>query len=168
MKVRIKKLGNVEFGEFDISKKLTVFCGPNNTGKTYVSYLLYSLIKTQYIFDDQEILDLKQFFKDGVAVVNINEEYIVKYRQNKIRMVRRTLESIFGISDKDKLSLFSELEIELGLTDREFLDRVNEIQLDFVIDWAGTKIKIIKEKDSMCFRISKQEDDATLSEDIYF
>lgn len=38
MKIKFKNLGPLEKGEFDLNK-LTIFCGKNNTGKTYVNYL---------------------------------------------------------------------------------------------------------------------------------
>ncbi len=35
MKILVKNLGAIKQAEIDLSKKLTVFCGPNGTGKTY-------------------------------------------------------------------------------------------------------------------------------------
>ena len=35
MKIQIKELGAIKEATIDLSKKLTVFCGPNGTGKTY-------------------------------------------------------------------------------------------------------------------------------------
>jgi predicted ATPase len=40
LKFEFGSLGPIEHGEVDLGK-LTVFCGKNNTGKTYVSYLIY-------------------------------------------------------------------------------------------------------------------------------
>ena len=39
MKIVIKGLGAVKQASIDLTKRLTVFCGHNNTGKTYVSYI---------------------------------------------------------------------------------------------------------------------------------
>jgi predicted ATPase len=49
MKFRFENLGVVEKIDFDLSKKLSVFCGPNGTGKTYVSYALYGLLNGIYL-----------------------------------------------------------------------------------------------------------------------
>ena len=40
MKFEVKNLGVVKQGEFT-QKPLTIFCGPNNSGKTWVMYSLY-------------------------------------------------------------------------------------------------------------------------------
>ena len=37
---RVENLGSVHQGEFT-QKPLTLFCGPNNSGKTWTMYLLY-------------------------------------------------------------------------------------------------------------------------------
>ncbi len=43
MIITVKNLGVIKKAEFDTSKKLTVFCGPNSTGKTYLFYVIYAL-----------------------------------------------------------------------------------------------------------------------------
>ena len=40
LKFYIKNLGSVDSGEFE-HKPLTIFCGPNNSGKTWAMYFLY-------------------------------------------------------------------------------------------------------------------------------
>jgi len=42
-KFRIKKLGCLESGDFEV-KPLTLLCGPNNTGKTWAMYALYGFL----------------------------------------------------------------------------------------------------------------------------
>jgi predicted ATPase len=71
MKISIQNLGAVRQAEIDLSKRLTVFCGPNNSGKTYVSYIIYALTKSglkYYRSDDvnniiKELLNKRQFLK---------------------------------------------------------------------------------------------------------
>ena len=43
MKITIDNLGVVRHIEFDTQKPLSLFCGPNSTGKTYVAYVLYAI-----------------------------------------------------------------------------------------------------------------------------
>lgn len=38
---KVKNLGGIQYGEF-VQKPLTIFCGENNTGKTWTLYALYS------------------------------------------------------------------------------------------------------------------------------
>ena len=43
MKIKLKNIGPISYSEFELGK-LTVVSGKNNTGKTYVTYLLYCLL----------------------------------------------------------------------------------------------------------------------------
>ena len=45
-KIRVENLGVIKEGEVDISKPLTIFTGPNNSGKSYMAYLVYGCLKT--------------------------------------------------------------------------------------------------------------------------
>lgn len=167
MRVRIQNLGNVESGDIDISKKLTVFCGPNNTGKTYVSYIIYSLIKAQYYFDDQINQDLSKLIADGEMVLSIDEGSLLKYRQRKMNIVSHSLESIFGISDKDKLSLFSKLEMHYGLSDKEFISSVKKYSLDYTMEWAGLMVRVYKESGKMQISVKRTDKESSFTDDVY-
>ena len=46
MKFLIKNWGPIASAEIDLSKQLIVFTGPNGTGKTYFSYLLYGFMSS--------------------------------------------------------------------------------------------------------------------------
>lgn len=168
MKVIIKNLGNVESGEIDLSKRLTVFCGPNNTGKTYVSYILYSLIKTQYYYDDRSNLDLSKVFTEGEVSIEIDLDNLIKYRKNKIHSITNSLESIFGISDSDKLSLFKSLELKYGVSDREFSNSIKDIQLNFSFEWSEMSFIVKKEKGSTLVIVKRSDAIASVPEDDYF
>jgi predicted ATPase len=45
MNIEIKELGYVKNVQLDLDKDLTNLCGPNNTGKTYVAYAIYGLMR---------------------------------------------------------------------------------------------------------------------------
>jgi AAA15 family ATPase/GTPase len=45
MQLIIQNLGSIKQGEIDLTKKFYVLVGYNNTGKTYVSQLLWSIFK---------------------------------------------------------------------------------------------------------------------------
>jgi len=46
MKLIVKNFGHIKRGEIDLTKKLYLFVGYNNSGKTYMSQLLWSLFKS--------------------------------------------------------------------------------------------------------------------------
>jgi hypothetical protein len=43
----VEKLGYIEYGDFEI-KPLTLFCGPNNTGKTWVMYAVHGFLERPF------------------------------------------------------------------------------------------------------------------------
>ena len=45
MKLTVKNLGPISQAEVDLSKDLIILTGENNTGKTYVAYGIYGIIK---------------------------------------------------------------------------------------------------------------------------
>ena len=47
MIIELNGLGAIKQARLDLTKKLTVFCGHNNTGKTYVAYVIYALTSRQ-------------------------------------------------------------------------------------------------------------------------
>ena len=55
MVIEFGNLGPIREASFTINKPLTILCGMNSTGKTYVSYLLYSVFSADqpftYYFD---------------------------------------------------------------------------------------------------------------------
>ena len=43
MRIRIENVGPVKRIDLDLSKPLIIFTGLNGSGKTYISYVIYSL-----------------------------------------------------------------------------------------------------------------------------
>ncbi len=168
MRIQIKNLGNVEFGDLDISKRLTVFCGPNNTGKTYVSYVIYSLLKPQYYYDNTNVPNLSGVFVEDNVTVELQTKNLLSFRKSKLQNVRSNLESLFGISDSDKLSLFKDLNLQYCLSDDDFLKKVSNLELKFPVQWNGLTFLVQKEKGKLSVRISKPEGVSVISEDSYF
>ncbi|MCB1194076.1 MAG: AAA family ATPase [Leptospiraceae bacterium] len=46
MKFKIRNLGIIGKAEIDLSKDLILLCGQNNTGKTFITYAIYGLLKS--------------------------------------------------------------------------------------------------------------------------
>ncbi|HDN25973.1 MAG TPA: ATP-binding protein, partial [Thioploca sp.] len=45
MKIQVKNLGTIKQGEIALDKNLIVLAGPNHSGKSYIAYLIYGLLK---------------------------------------------------------------------------------------------------------------------------
>lgn len=71
MKFFIENLGALDYAELELAD-LTIICGHNNTGKTYVTYLVFCLLNTWRQFIDidlsHDLLDLK---KSGVVRIDL-------------------------------------------------------------------------------------------------
>jgi predicted ATPase len=59
MQLIIKNFGPIKQGQIDLTKKFYVFVGYNNTGKTYVSQLLWSIFNEQTIENFSEQVNIK-------------------------------------------------------------------------------------------------------------
>ncbi|MGU8953243.1 AAA family ATPase [Clostridium perfringens] len=113
MNFEFKNLGPIISGSIDI-KDLTIICGENNTGKTYISYALYGFYE---LFD--------QYFKMNIKADKYIEEieneksYIVKMEElfdniNNIRdkALNEYKKNIYKIFNSDK-DLFKDLELKV-------------------------------------------------------
>ncbi|MFM2343433.1 MAG: hypothetical protein RLZZ210_41, partial [Pseudomonadota bacterium] len=118
MKINIKNLGVVKDATIDLSKKLTVFCGENGTGKTYVSYLLYGFLsdKTTYMGSNID--------NHNNIIINSIMDSINKYSSNEINIdvnlidfldknIKHTYDNIHSIFPCTNKHLLSALNIEI-------------------------------------------------------
>ena len=80
MKFTFEKLGLLDYVEVELAD-LTLICGENNTGKTYVTYAIYGFLRSwrkilHYIMEDDVInllqedgnfrFDMNQIFPEGI------------------------------------------------------------------------------------------------------
>jgi hypothetical protein len=101
MKIEFENLGPLEKGELDLSnlKNLNVIIGPNNSGKTYFSYFIYTVLKKFYekidlnfglkskgirnLLKKEEKDYLKELLKDLPIIFHTNEK---KFKNTKINV----------------------------------------------------------------------------------
>ena len=114
MIIKFKNLGPIENGEIDLNdlKGINLIIGKNNTGKTYLSNLLYTYFKVrerQNIKMD-EVVGIR--FKDRLS--DSDYETIKDYFEKKYeKEIKDTLPQVFHTS-KDT---FKDFEIEVDLSD---------------------------------------------------
>ena len=74
MKFKFKNLGYIDKGELEIGN-LTVICGANNVGKTYISYSIFGFLSSfENLFDfdiKKEILGT--LYDKGVCQIDLTE-----------------------------------------------------------------------------------------------
>ena len=128
MKIDFENLGGIDKGSVELNN-FTIFCGKNNSGKTYVMYAIYGLLNNQlnFSFDFvKPIVDkLKQegsYSLDIAEVVSEHQEEMINHIEE---LFKNYLPKLFGV------------------TASEFLD--TKIQLHFSPDKIEKKIKHSKE-----------------------
>ena len=81
MKIRIKNLGILKQAEFSLGD-LTIICGENNTGKTYMAYALYDFLQSWHEFIPVPVSDaqIQNLIADGVLNIGL-KQYVKKADQ---------------------------------------------------------------------------------------
>ena len=72
MKIKVKNLGPLRQAEYELGD-LTIICGRNNTGKTYVTYALYGFFdywKSTYNFS---VKNINKLIENGHISINLFE-----------------------------------------------------------------------------------------------
>lgn len=146
MIIKFKNLGPIESGEIDFNdlKGINLIIGKNNTGKTYLSNLLYTYFKVRerQNIKMNEVIGIR--FKDRLS--DSDYETIKDYFENKYQKeIKDTLPQVFHTS-KDT---FKDFEIEVDLSD-EILE-FKKIDDDTIIYFREMRktIKLKKSEDKI-------------------
>jgi len=123
MKLIINNLGFVKKSEIDLDKDLILLCGTNNTGKTYVAYTIYGLMKSKSIGLPSipslinQITSLRQEKAIEINLaefLDIHQNHILNYIASEYQ---KQLSSIFSAD----ITLFEQTRLSLELNTSEFL-----------------------------------------------
>jgi len=81
MKISFENLGAAEYGEIELAN-LTIVCGENNTGKTYITYLIYCLLSSWRQLTDINLKpELTSLFQDGTAKIDLQTKIADKWSE---------------------------------------------------------------------------------------
>lgn len=167
MKVDIKELGFVKNIQLDLSKDLTVLCGPNNTGKTYVAYAIYGLMKYRSELPKSKKVaeEIKNLINKGqieIDLIDILTENNASYLNSMSKSYVKQIHKVFA-SDETSFAK-TEMKIELG----EIENFKSKIFAEKISQEIGIRnsvsIKIVKEKNSSiisCLIIEKENKDTS-------
>lgn len=119
MIANISYLGPIRKAVVDLQKPFILFSGPNSTGKTYLSYLLYAINENSDYIDSKELDRIaKQISTE--QKFTLRRELIEEYISDLAKGIKSKLGSIFGIGDAMVDKLFNQFELSLSLSDNEF------------------------------------------------
>jgi predicted ATPase len=102
MKFHIEKLGCIDKADIELGD-LTILCGDNNTGKTYVSYAIYGFLK--YLRDkadfkiDRDIIN--KLLKDGILKIDLKifEKQLSEVVNNLCQKYKRFIPRVFSAGE---------------------------------------------------------------------
>ncbi len=140
MKISVENLGTIHKGEISLDKELTIFTGENNSGKSYMSYLVYGVLKILDSSDD---------------AINIIEEYAqeLKLSSNLTNGIKVNFEEINSkifnffedrFNSKDNTSILVEMAFK-GLQGK-FLYKIEYLKL-FYIAWLKNYFRDLNDKE---------------------
>jgi predicted ATPase len=144
MKIHFQNIGPVKKAEVDLSKKLTVFTGPNNTGKTYIAYAIYGVCTRILENSLHFLLSASQIEK---LITEKKIEYKpdsakIKTFENKIFETNKILSQTYGIPEKNISDIFefSDIASQTDVPENYLLHKKSKLTgFDFEIKIEKTK-----------------------------
>lgn len=124
MKLKVKNLGPIRQGEIDLDKRFYVFVGYNNSGKTYMSQLLWSLVDkdTREVFN-RNILEQNIPFDIGNQEgdnqkISISTEQIKKTYADSLSFYKKDFLEKLNVS----IDAFPKFDFNIVENEQTFLD----------------------------------------------
>ncbi|MDE6497137.1 MAG: AAA family ATPase [Muribaculaceae bacterium] len=145
-KLAVHNLGVIRQAPIDLSKSLTIVCGPNGSGKTYLSYIAYAMCNPMLgpyaLLSDDEV---KSLLDQEPVSINFDKDAIIAFRSMRLSSIKEQLSEIFGISSAQANDLFPDFELIPEENEQTYLDRViaKEFSQDFTLN--GLHCRITKE-----------------------
>jgi len=153
-------LGAIKNGDFDLSKRLTVFTGPNNSGKTYTAILIYALTKSNIVIHNSEkfIEEFESLIKTRKISHKIDIDYVLNYRKRHIETLSNSLENIFGISEEIVKMLFNNFSINIDESSNELESFIYNENFEMGFELDNKKIVLSKASQSFNIDISLESE----------
>ena len=125
MNISFKKLGIIEEGNIKFND-LTLFCGPNNTGKTYVMYSLYGLLDKNFEVHFDFVKELvKQLIENNIYEIDL-KEIVEQHFDGMIQQIEHSfharLSELFGVDNSE----FANTKIKLELDKKILLENAKK------------------------------------------
>ena len=134
MKIRIENIGPVKTVDIDLSKPLIIFTGLNGAGKTYISYVLYTICRL-FVYE-KDFLGWKEFINSHQTEKKgtLDVEQLYKLLKVHLKIMNGILNVAFGVRYNDelvknaKLTLLSTKEdLQKDLNSEKFIISADEI-----------------------------------------
>lgn len=131
MKMKLTNVGAIKNLTLDLSKQMIILCGPNNTGKTYAAYSVYSL---RLFFSSSKMLpeSFLHFFSAGNLTKHIDiTTYYQEHFEDYIDWLNQHYPEFFRTVFGENSAKFTNATAEILLPKEDFLVRIVEGKTDF-------------------------------------
>lgn len=158
MKIHVANYGIVGDATIDFSKPLTIFCGSNGTGKTYMSYITYAICTIvsspgywRRSFGSMSLS--KGFIKEKIDKETNTERWLFEISIKAIKKmyleisaeVKDRIDEIFGLSDEDAELMFKRVQINFPIDDDEIEANIKSLHFDIAFKAFDVECQCIKE-----------------------
>jgi len=152
-KINFENLGNISKGSIELNN-LTIFTGENNTGKTYATYAIYSLLDKDFRYSLKEITPIiDDLYRDGLYNLNLKDFFDINYKKIKKEIEVSFSKSLFNVFSGSKDD-FKKSKITFEL---DILEVKKEL-----LKLHHKSILTIGKKDNIIFELSKEIDSTIL------
>jgi len=107
MKINFENLGSIKKGSIELNE-LTLFCGANNCGKTYVMYSLYGLLDKKFDIRFSFVKEMISELKENSTFEFDVGDIITHHQENMVldieKHFKEYLPSLFGVTNDEFIS----------------------------------------------------------------
>ena len=170
MHIQIKELGPIKEATIDLSKKLTVFCGPNGTGKTYMSYIIFALTNFTNILSKNTSLSTdvaNNLLIKNTENITINIKDIWGYNKEIFKRTKSELWRLFAISQDKSEAFFKDTSIESSDSFEIFEQNLTELAFIKKVTYFDYTFILTKEKGQLNVQI-QLENEVKKDKNLYF
>ena len=147
MEIKVNNLGAIKEGTYDLTKRFSIFCGPNGTGKTYLAYVIYGLLKRKIHIPGKEKL-AETLVNKKKASMEIDFSKLAKYRESLISTTVRNIDELFGIGESDAMRIFKDFVCSFTTNNDDFKQIIIQSKIATLQNIQGVNIRIEKEAGS--------------------
>lgn len=144
MKLRVNNLGAIKEGEIDLSQKFIVFCGPNGTGKTYLSYVIFGLLKRKFHIQGKQKF-AEKLLNEKKASMEIDFEKLFQYRNSMISGTESSVDALFGLGESDSKKIFKDFHCAFSQSDDDLKYELINTKFEITNKIQNVLVKIEKE-----------------------
>lgn len=158
--MKFKNIGPINHGKIEIGN-LTVLCGGNNQGKTYITYALYGILKEMKVRFESMSSDELKLFAEGATIKIPKEEFNARYAKAVLDNIKKRsttiLNKVFNTTSSDHSFSGSEMVLEekeiidfLGLSSKHVFQKQLEFEKDiyrFEVTEVDVQFSCIRKKE---------------------